>query len=374
VIIFRYLAKEILFTLLAVSGVLLLIFMSGTFVRYLAEAAAGDLSPQALLVIMGYRLPGFLELILPLGTFIGVLLAYGRLYVESEMVVLSACGLSQRRLLSYTLLAASPVIVAVSVLSLYVSPKGVAAVETLMAEQRARGEFELIMPEQFQPLNDGQATFYTEQVSDNREDLREVFIADVSANSLVTGGESAVVRAEGAHQWFDEQYQRRYFVLEQGKRYGGLAGTLNFHEISFASFGQLMQSNLRQARVKYKVEAEPTEALFGAEEPVRIAALQWRLSLPILVVVVCMLAVPLSRTNPRQGRYLGMIPAIFLYIIYLVALNAARDQIKLAKLDPWLGLWVVHGVFFALAVLLFNWGNLRRWLKHHAVLGGRAHA
>lgn len=373
-IIFRYLAKEILFTLLAVSGVLLLIFMSGTFVRYLAEAASGDLSPQALLVIMGYRLPGFLELILPLGTFIGVLLAYGRLYVESEMVVLSACGLSQRRLLSYTLLAALPVILAVSFLSLYLSPKGVAAVENLMAEQRARGEFELIMPEQFQPLNNGQATFYTEQVSENKEDLTGVFIADVSANSLVTGGESAVVRAKSAHQWFDEQYQRRYFVLEDGKRYGGIAGQLDFHEISFDSFGQLMQSNLRQARVRYKVEAEPTAALIGATEPVRIAGLQWRLSLPVLVVVVCLLAVPLSRTNPRQGRYLGMIPAILLYIIYLVALNAARDQIKLGKLDPVLGLWVIHGAFLALAVLLFNWGNLRRWIKSRGSKGGLAHA
>ena len=359
---------------MAVSGVLLLIFMSGTFVRYLAEAAAGDLSPQALLVIMGYRLPGFLELILPLGTFIGVLLAYGRLYVESEMVVLSACGLSQRRLLTYTLLAAMPIILAVSFLSLYLSPKGVAAVENLLAEQRARGEFELIMPEQFQPLNNGQATFYTEKLSENKEDLSEVFIADVSSKSLVTGGESAVVRAEGAHQWFDETYQRRYFVLEHGKRYGGIAGALDFQEVTFNHFGQLMQSNLRQTRVKYKVDAEPTIALIGATEPARIAGMQWRLSLPVLVVVVCMLAVPLSRTNPRQGRYLGMIPAIFLYIVYLVALNAARDQVKIGKLDPMIGLWVVHGFFFTLALILFNWGNLRRWLRHRASREVGAHA
>lgn len=373
-IIFRYLAKEILFTLLAVSGVLLLIFMSGTFVRYLSAAAAGDLSPQALLVIMAYRLPGFLELILPLGTFIGVLLAYGRLYVESEMVVLSACGLSQRRLLGYTLLAALPIVISVAFLSLFLSPRGVAAVETLLAEQRSRGEFELIMPEQFQPLSKGQATFYTEQISEDKQVLTEVFIANMGSESLVIGGKSAVVRSEGAHQWFDEQYQRRYFVLDDGRRYAGVAGSLDYHEVSFASFGQLLQSNLNQARVKYKVDAEPTMALLNAQEPQRIAGLQWRLSLPILVVVVCMLAVPLSRTNPRQGRYLGMIPAILLYIVYLVALNAARDQVKMAKLDPALGLWVVHGVFFCLALLLFNWGNLRRWMKQRGKAEGGAHA
>lgn len=363
-IIFRYLAREILLTLLAVSGVLLLIFMSGTFVRYLAEAAAGDLSPGALLVIMGYRLPGFLELIIPLGTFIGVMLAYGRLYVESEMVVLSACGLSQRRLLAYTLLAALPMIVAVACLSLYISPKGVAAVETILAEQRSRGEFDLMLPEQFQPLSGGQATFYTESISADKQDLSRVFIADVSPKTLLTNTESAVVRAEHGEQWYNPEFQRRYFLLSNGKRYAGIAGEADFQDVTFDQFGQLLQNNIRLAKAKYKVEAEPTLALFSATEPGRIAGLQWRLSLPILVVVVCMLAVPLSRTNPRQGRYLGMIPAILLYIIYLVALNAARDQIKLGKLDPSQGLWVVHLAFFGLALLFFNWGNLRRWLRH----------
>ena len=363
-IIFRYLAKEIIFTLLAVSGVLLLIFMSGTFVRYLGEAAAGDISPGALLAIMGYRLPGFLELILPLGTFIGVMLAYGRLYVESEMVVLSACGLSQRRLLAYTLLAASPVILAVSVLGLYLSPKGVAAVEEIFAEQKARGEFDLLQPEQFQPLNKGQGTFYTSAISKDKQDLSGVFIADVNPKTLLTHSESSVIRSGSGQQWFNEEFQRRYFVLGEGKRYAGVAGAADFQELNFESFGQLMQEQMGQYRVKYRVEAEPTLDLFGATEPIRIAGLQWRISLPVLVIVVCLLAVPLSRTNPRQGRYLGMIPAILLYIIYLVALNAARDQVKLGKLDPLLGLWIVHLVFFSIALLLFNWGNLRRWIRH----------
>ena len=363
-IIFRYLAKEIIFTLLAVCGVLLLIFMSGTFVRYLGDAAAGDISPSALIAIMGYRMPGFLELILPLGTFIGVMLAYGRLYVESEMVVLSACGLSQRRLLAYTLIAASPVILAVSVLGLYVSPKGVAAVEEIVAAQKARGEFDLLQPGQFQPMNKGQGTFYTAAISSDKQNLTGVFIADINPKTLLTQSEASVIRSDSGQQWYNEEFQRRYFVLGEGKRYAGIAGEADFQELNFESFGQLMQENIGQYRVKYRVEAEPTLALLGATEPIRIAALQWRISLPVLVIVVCLLAVPLSRTNPRQGRYLGMIPAILLYIIYLVALNAARDQVKLGKLDPLLGLWIVHLVFFCIALLLFNWANLRRWIRH----------
>ena len=102
-ILFRYLAKEIFITMSAVSATLLVIVMSGRFVKYLAQAASGDLAPDVVFSIMAYRLPSFLELVLPLGLFIAILLAYGRLYVETDMTVMSACGLSTRRLALFTL-------------------------------------------------------------------------------------------------------------------------------------------------------------------------------------------------------------------------------------------------------------------------------
>ena len=72
-IVFRYLSREVLLTLSAVSAVLLVIIMSGRFIKYLAQAASGQLDPGSLFLIMGFRLPGFLQLILPLGLFLGIL-------------------------------------------------------------------------------------------------------------------------------------------------------------------------------------------------------------------------------------------------------------------------------------------------------------
>ena len=102
-IIFRYLAREVLVTMSAVSAALLVIIMSGRFIKYLAEAASGALDPGVLFMVMGYRMPGFLQLILPLGLFLGILLAYGRLYLESEMSVLFASGISTQRILLYSM-------------------------------------------------------------------------------------------------------------------------------------------------------------------------------------------------------------------------------------------------------------------------------
>ena len=128
-IVFRYLSREVLLTLSAVSAVLLVIIMSGRFVKYLAQAASGALDPGSLFLIMGFRLPGFLQLILPLGLFLGILLAYGRLYLESEMTVLSATGMSQQRLLGMTMAPAALVALLVAWLSLSLAPLGVAQVQ-----------------------------------------------------------------------------------------------------------------------------------------------------------------------------------------------------------------------------------------------------
>ena len=92
--------------MLAITAVLLLTVMSGRFIKYLGEDTADGLSADLLVSVMGYRIPGFLEIILPLGFFLGILMAYGRLYLDSEMTVLTACGTSLRRLVMITLVPA----------------------------------------------------------------------------------------------------------------------------------------------------------------------------------------------------------------------------------------------------------------------------
>jgi len=86
--------------------------------------------------------------------------------------------------------------------------------------------------------------------------------------------------------------------------------------------------------------------------------LQWRLSLPIMVFVVALLAVPFSKTNPRQGRYLKMLPAILIFVFYYVFLASVREMMAQGKWPIFPGFLVVHGLFAGLGWLLFNWDRL----------------
>ncbi len=127
---------------------------------------------------MAYRFPGFLELILPLGLFIGILLAYGRMYLESEMTVLLACGVSEGELLQKTLVGAMPVMLVVGAMSLFVSPWGMNQVEQIFNEQRKATEFEMLAPGRFQDFSSGGRVTYTEALSDDKRQLQGVFIAE----------------------------------------------------------------------------------------------------------------------------------------------------------------------------------------------------
>ena len=186
-IVFRYLSREVLVTLSAVSAVLLVIIMSGRFIKYLAQAAQGVLDPSVLFLIMGYRMPGFLQLILPLGLFLGILLAYGRLYLDSEMTVLSATGMSNRRLLGYSMAPAAIVAVIVAWLSLGLAPQGVAEVAKIFNQQDAMTEFDTLVPGRFQAMKDGSRVTYTEGLSDDRGQLAGVFISEKRMQRQVEG-------------------------------------------------------------------------------------------------------------------------------------------------------------------------------------------
>lgn len=365
-IIFRYLSREVLVTLSAVSAVLLVIIMSGRFIKYLAQAAQGLLDPGVLFMIMGFRMPGFLELILPLGLFLGILLAYGRLYLESEMSVLSAAGMSRQRLLAYTLAPAALVAAAVAWLSLSLAPLGVTRVEQILNSQDALTEFDTLVPGRFQALKSGSRVTYTERLSEDGHELGGVFISELrlSRDGDKKRGISVLVAETGRQEIRPDG--SRYLILENGYRYDGQPGQPDYRAIQYDRYGVLLPKPEVAGEMNDR-EGIPTAELVGSDDPRHQAELQWRLSIPLLVFVVTVLAVPLARVNPRQGRFLKLLPAILLYMAYLALLIAMRGQLEKGRVPAALGLWWVHGLFLAIGLLLLYWEPLRlKWKARRA--------
>jgi lipopolysaccharide export system permease protein len=352
VIIFRYLARDLLATTAAVAVVLLMVVMSSRFAQYLADAAEGKIDPNVIFAIMGYRMPAFLELILPLAFFLAVLLAYGRLYQDSEMVVLHACGMSQWRIAGYTLTVALVVAAAVAWLSLYLSPQGMARAEVLVDAQKTRGEFDAMEGGRFYPLQGGKGVSYAEQVLGDGH-MDKVFMVEAGADSQ--GKPSMViVVADSGEPKRAEDGKASYLVLTHGHRYQGVPGQADYDVTRFEEYGQRLTPPVPRDRPGW-TDSIPTSELRGSADPRYVAALQWRYSTALLVLVVTLMALPLSRTDPRRGRYMRILPAVLLYIVYLMSLNAARRAVEAGALAPALGLWWIHVLFLGVGGVLMLW-------------------
>ncbi len=364
-ILFRYFASETLKTMVAVVVTLLAIIMSGRFVKYLAQVATGDLAPDVLFLVMLYRLPNFLEVIVPLSLFIGILLAYGRLYVDSEMTVLSACGTTPGRLIAFTMGPALLVAALVAYLSLSLSPAGIQAYEQLLEDAKASQGLRAAVEGRFRLDKSSGRVTYIERLGRDDNLMQGVFMA----HPVAAAGERSLVALVGADSGrfeLDRESGQRYLVLDQGVRYVGEPGEVDYQVASFERYGQWLREAGGQ-RQREAVDGKPTLELLGSDRLEDVAALQWRISLALLVPVVALLALALSKTNHRSGRYSKMFPAFLIYMIYLVALNAARDAVAKGELSPLLGLWWLHALFAALGLCILYGPTLLQQLRH----GGR---
>lgn len=370
-IIYRYLSRELFVTTVAVSVVLVMILVIGRGIKYLAQAAAGRISGEVILLVMTYRLPSFLELILPLAMFLAILLAYGRMYLDNEMTVLEACGVSQRNLLGFTALPAICMAGLVGLLSLVVGPWGADKAHVLLQEQKNKSGLEVLSPGRFHSSRDGSVVTYAGNVGDAKGVMEQLFLVNYHPKEPTKV--TLITARQGTYR-IDHEKSGRYLQLDDGSRIQGTPGDAGYSRTSFARYEMKLEDPepiLEQSEYEYR----STRSLWEDGGQRAQAEFFWRVSVPLLVPIVILLSVPLSRVNPRQGRYLKLLPSVMIYLAYLALLLASKGAIEKGRLPPFWGYLWVHIVFFLLGLLILNWQSLVLWRRKRrtqAALAGAA--
>jgi lipopolysaccharide export system permease protein len=358
-IIFRYLTKEVFQALFAVTLVLLLIFLSNQLVRYLSYAASGKIPASILLQLMGLEIPYLLAVLLPLGLYLGILLAYGRLYADNELRVMQAYGLSTQKLIKITCAFSLCMMAVVVGLTFWVNPLIASQKDKLIAKGiSTQNLFDSLMPGRFQLSGDDKRVIYVERVSRNHKEAQNIFVAEQkkpSTETVAEGGNAwAVLSAASGYQVRDAVTHDRFVVATDGFRYEGVPGLLDYKIIQFKKYA-IRIPNQELHSLRQVEEAIPTLKLWNNyQDPKNAAELQWRISLPLSLFLLAMLAIPLSQVRPRQGRYAQILPAILIYVIYVNLLFVARDWMEHQYLPNGFGMWWVHGIFLVLVVVLIT--------------------
>jgi lipopolysaccharide export system permease protein len=355
-IISRYLTREVIKAMLAVTLVLLLAFLSQQIVRYLNYVAVGKIPTNVLLQLVSFEIPYLLALLLPLGLYLGILIAYGRFYVDNEMIILQMAGYSQQRLLKLTFLIGLAIGAIVLYLMLSVNPLISEKRQQLMDSDEATEHLiQTMMPGHFRVSADGQHVMYVEKLSTDRTRAQNVFLAEQKAPST-SGGQPAWMLVF-ANEGYQEKAQRpgeQFFVTTEGYRYEGVPGQSDYKITQFRKYAvRLSQNNVHPTHEADEILT--TAALWQSyDNPGHAAEFQWRFSMGILTVLLALLAVPLSAIRPRHGRYIGLLPAVLVYVVYINLLFMAERWVQLGTVSIGLGMWWVHVFMLLLVMAVFR--------------------
>ena len=340
--------------------IVLVISIGWRFSGYLDRAADGMMSQEVLFSLMVYRLPGFLEIIIPVSFFLAVMLTYGRLYVDHEMIVIQACGVSPSRVVAMTMIISGIVMVFTAMTALWIKPMGEYHVQQLLQGQKNLTELDTLVPGRFQSLSSGRRVTYAEEIT-NEGELTEIFINDYRDNASGKSRGSATVIARSGNTEVDEQ-GRRYLVLNNGMRYEGTPGKTEYQVISYEEYGQLVEK-VRGVSLEQRNAAIPTRALLSKNDPVSLSEWHWRISLVLMIPVIALLAIPLSRVDPRQGRFTRLVPAMVLCFLYVISLSAGKSGIEREDLPGNLGLWWIHGIFIVITFVAWHFDKVFSLLR-----------
>lgn len=351
-IISRYLFFEVLRTWLVVAGVLMFLTLGLGFAKFITDAAAGDLPVDTVLLLALFSTIQNAGIVLPISVLLAVLLTLGRLCQDNEMAAMMAGGAGLVTIYRPFIMLSLLVVTLAGVLSLIAAPRATQAVEQLTAQSAATA-MQSLAPERFLTLLDGKAVFYAQGRDSESGKLRDVFIRVLHRDREGKRVQS-IITAESAVQRTDPETGAQVLVLNNGWRYEGRPGQADWRLVQFVEHGVRVAAKNTEV-AGGDVESVTTATLLHSNQPAATAELQIRLSVPLSIMILTLLALPLGRLPPRAGRYGRIVIGVLLYVVYFNLLHIVTVWVETRAVPAIFGVWSVH-----LAMLLFAVGLIMR--------------
>lgn len=334
-ILARYLFREGALNWLAVTVVLLLVMLATRFVRFLGAAAAGDIPPDLVFQVVALSGLQYLMVIAPISLLIGTMLALGRLYKDQEIAAATACGVGLSAVVLPFIALGVIASAATAVLAFDLGPRAGRAVDYLVKAAREQIAYAPFESGRFNALSGAGAVFYAGRADSGAGQFEQVFIR------VDEPGYAGIITARAGRQSVDGETGEREIVLEDGHRYGGAPGAANWDIAQFGRFSmRVTPPDVLYVPAKTKIDTTATLLERGDAEA--WAELHWRISAPVAVLLMVLVAVPLSHVGPRQGRYSKVFLGLLVYLVYANLLGLGQSWIAAGRIPPAAGLWWVH--------------------------------
>jgi lipopolysaccharide export system permease protein len=357
-IVDRYLARELMVSFLAALLILLLVTVGATVADLLNKIAHGRVAADLLAALITLRTVDTLTLLVPLAVFLGVQIAYGRLYRESEMAVFAASGLAMTDLLRPLLLFGVPLTVLMAVISFWLAPASVRQAQALQEEASRSLIVAGLEPGRFVELPNNDGVMYVESMNSEGTTFKKMFIASERKNDKDNTINLNIITAADGVLFHDADGAERYLGLNDGFRVEGVIGQDNYRLMRYQRNDVKLTDSDTDNNGDAVKRSAPTNELLQSADIVQRTELQWRTAAPLSVIVLILLALPLAKSSPREPRYARLLIALLAWIIYYSCLAIGRSSISQGKLSPLLGFWWVQVPTALIGLYLLRRGQM----------------
>ena len=350
----RYMTQQVAANTAIVLLFLMALMLGGRLIRYFGIAAEGRLDVGLLFAIIGYNIPTFLELILPLSFFIALMLVLGRMYVDQEMSVLFASGISRGRLTRLMIPLITGLFVFQMGISLLAKPWGLSNSEQIWQTQSLGSLLDLVRPKTF--ISSGNYHLYVDEFDKEKRELKNLYVVQQQTDkSGKIAKNDVIITATRAYQVPSKDTDSSMQLdLFQGRRYELGTNNAKYNQASFEKYRITLEKPASEKITETNVETQTTAKLLAnTQKPEVKAELGYRFTMPWLIIIAAMLATPLAQVRPRQGRWLRLLPSVLIFASCAISIISLRTAIAKESISEYAYIWLMLG-FIAFALLL-NW-------------------
>jgi len=344
----RALQRELTSTAGAVFTILFTIAITVRPIKILGMAASGKVDSNDVFALIGFAALNLLPIIIVLTGFIAVLMVVTRSYQDSEMVVWFASGVSLVDWILPIIRFGAPLFILTAAMSFFVTPWANEHSVEYTDRFEQRSDIARVSPGKFQESASRERVFFVEGVAGDMSKVRNIFV-----NTLQNNRHSVVIAKEG--EITTDQFGDKFLIMHKGRRYDGAPNETDFQMMQFDRYGVLVDEDTKSLITDKKAESLTMAELWASPNPINMGELLWRISLPIMGVLLMLLAVPLGYVNPRSGRSANFLLALFLCVFYYNMVLVSQAWVKQSKFSLTMAWWPVHLGCLALISILFAW-------------------
>jgi lipopolysaccharide export system permease protein len=291
--------------------------------------------------------------------FLSVVIALGRLYRDTEITALSACGIRMARLIQPVFWVSVVIALTVACFSLFIRPWAWGQFFDLKARAKANFDMSRMKSGIFYEIENGERVIFADRVDDWAHRARAVFI------HTRRNGQLQIIRADKATQFKDPATGNTLLVFHDGFQYDFTAVD---QEVTILRFEQAIMALEPKEAIQeaYRIKAAPTGRLIRSDRLEEIAEYQWRITTPLSTVLLALLGATLGRVDPRQGKYAKIPAALMVFAVYYHLSAVMKKWVGQGVVAAMPGMWSVQILLTVL--LLVCWlrpalsdGSWKHW-------------